>query len=66
MDLTKEQWTVPKPLIDEPTRHINGQCRPRSSSREVMPGIVWTAQTGVQWADRPDRYPPYQTFTAAL
>jgi transposase len=24
-------------------------------------GIVWILRTGAQWADLPERYPPYQT-----
>jgi hypothetical protein len=27
----------------------------------VLNGILWILRTGAQWADLPDRYPPYQT-----
>jgi hypothetical protein len=27
----------------------------------VLNGIFWILRTGAQWADLPDRYPPYQT-----
>jgi hypothetical protein len=27
----------------------------------VLNGVFWILRTGAQWADLPDRYPPYQT-----
>src|SRR5258706_13783662 len=61
MDLTDEQWTVLEPLIGELPRRADGRGRPWRSSREVLNGILWILRTGAQWADLPDRYPPYQT-----
>jgi transposase len=61
MDLTDEQWTVLEPLIGELPRRDDGRGRPWRSSREVLDGILWILRTGAQWADLPDRYPPYQT-----
>jgi transposase len=61
MDLTNEQWTVLEPLIAELPKRADGRGRPWRSSREVMNGILWILRTGAQWADLPDRYPPYQT-----
>src|SRR5215813_15178049 len=61
MDLTDEQWVVVDPLIGEMPRRADGRGRPRRSSREVQGGILWILRTGAQWADLPERYPPYQT-----
>ena len=61
MELTEEQWQVLEPLIPEPPRREDGKGRPRRNPREVLDGILWTLRTGAQWADLPDRYPPYQT-----
>src|SRR5262247_3793173 len=60
MDLTDEQWQALEPLIGEMPRRADGRGRPCRSSREVLNGIFWILRTGVQWADLPDRYPPYQ------
>jgi transposase len=61
MDLTDERWVVLDPLIGEMPRRADGRGRPWRSSREVLNGILWILRTGAQWADLPDRYPPYQT-----
>ncbi len=61
MDLTDEQWTVLEPLIGALPRRADGRGRPWRSSRAVLNGILWILRTGAQWADLPERYPPYQT-----
>jgi len=61
MDLTDEQWSVLEPLIGEMPRRADGRGRPWRSSREVLNGILWILRTSAQWADLPERYPPYQT-----
>lgn len=61
MELTDEQWQVLEPLIPVPPRREDGKGRPRRNSREVLNGILWILRTGAQWADLPERYPPYQT-----
>jgi transposase len=61
MDLPDEQWTVVEPLIGELPRRADGRGRPWRSSREVLNGILWILRAGAQWADLPERYPPYQT-----
>jgi transposase len=61
MDLTNEQWSVLEPLIGELPRRSDGRGRPWRSSRDVLNGILWILRTGAQWADLPERYPPYQT-----
>ena len=63
MDVTDEQWEVLAPLIAEvePAPRDDGKGRPRRNPREVLNGILWILRTGAQWADLPDRYPPYQT-----
>jgi len=61
MDLTNEQWAVLEPLIGDMPRRADGRGRPWRSSREVLNGILWILRTGAQWADLPERHPPYQT-----
>jgi transposase len=61
MELTDEQWVVLEPLIGEMPRRTDGRGRPWRSSRYVLNGILWILRTGAQWADLPDRYPPYRT-----
>ena len=61
MDLTDEQWAVVEPLIGAMPKRADGRGRPWRDSREVLNGILWILPTGAQWADLPDRYPPYQT-----
>src|SRR5579859_6267599 len=61
MDLTDDQWKVLEPLIGDMPRRADGRGRPWRSSREVLNGILWILRTGAQWADLPERYPPYQT-----
>ena len=61
MDLTDDQWVVLAPLIGELPRRADGRGRPWRSSRDVLNGILWILRTGAQWADLPERYPPYQT-----
>ncbi len=65
MDLTDAQWTVLEPLIGALPRRADGRGRPWRSSREVLNGILWIVRTGAQWADLPERYPPYQTCPSA-
>ena len=61
MELTNEQWEILEPLIPAPPRRKDGKGRPRRPAREVLEGILWVLRTGAQWADMPERYPPYQT-----
>ena len=61
MDLTDVQWAVLEPLIGAMPRRADGRGRPWRSSREVLNGILWILRTGAQWAELPERYPPYQT-----
>src|SRR5258708_31578040 len=61
MDLTDDQGQVLEPLIGAMPRRADGRGRPWRDSREVLNGIVWILRTGAQWADLPERYPPYQT-----
>jgi transposase len=61
MELTDEQWAVLDPLMGVMPRRGDGRGRPWRSSRDVLNGILWILRTGAQWADLPERYPPYQT-----
>lgn len=38
----------------------DGRGRPRKGLRELLNGVLWILRTGAQWADLPDRHPPYQ------
>jgi transposase len=58
MDLTDEQWAVVSPQLPQRT---SKRGRPRRDDRDILNGILWILRTGAQWADLPERYPPYQT-----
>lgn len=61
LDLTDSQWEFVAPLLPAYRRRKDGRGRPRQDLREVLNGALWILRTGAQWADLPDRYPPYQT-----
>ena len=61
MDLTDTQWELLAPLLPRYRRRKDGRGRPRKGLRELLNGVLWILRTGAQWADLPDRYPPYQT-----
>ena len=61
VNLTDAQWQRIAPLLPKPRRRKDGRGRPRRDPREVLDGVLWILRTGAQWADLPDRYPPYQT-----
>jgi len=61
LNLTDDQWELLAPLLPKPRRRKDGRGRPRRDPREVLDGVLWILRTGAQWADLPDRYPPYQT-----
>ena len=61
MDLTDLQWELISPLLPVYRRRKDGRGRPRQDVRAVLNGALWILRTGAQWADLPDRYPPYQT-----
>ena len=59
--LTDEQWSLLEPVIPKPKQRKDGRGRPPRDRREVLDGILWVLRTGAQWAEMPNRYPPYQT-----
>ena len=61
MELTDTQWEFLAPLLPVYRRRKDGRGRPRQDLRAVLNGVLWILRTGAQWADLPDRYPPYQT-----
>jgi transposase len=61
VDLTEAQWELLAPLLPRYRRRKDGRGRPRKDLRELLNGVLWILRTGAQWADLPDRYPPYQT-----
>lgn len=61
MDISDFQWNLLRDLLEEPSNGKRKRGRPRQDTRSVLNGILWILRTGAQWADMPDRYPPYQT-----
>lgn len=60
MQLTDEQWALVSPYIPGSPRK-DGRGRPRRDNREILNAVLWMLRTGAQWADLPERFPPYQT-----
>ena len=61
MDSTDAQWEFIAPLLPNYRQRKDGRGRPRKDLRDVLNGVLWILRAGAQWADLPDRYPPYQT-----
>jgi len=61
LDLTDTQWEFVARLLPVYRRRKDGRGRPRKDQRAILNGALWILRTGAQWADLPDRYPPYQT-----
>ena len=60
MELTDVQWELLKSLV-EPKTPPKRRGRPWSDTRRVLEGVLWILRTGAQWAEMPDKFPPYQT-----
>ncbi len=55
--LTDEQWDLIQDVFDPPAT----TGRPPRNRRQVLEGIFWILNTGVQWRDLPERFGPWQT-----
>src|SRR5271170_1431250 len=60
MELTDVQWELLKSLV-EPKTPAKRRGRPWSDTRRVLEGVLWILRTGAQWAEMPNKFPPYQT-----
>jgi transposase len=59
-ELTEEQWELLEPVL-RPSRREDKRGRPWHDTRAVLNGVLWILGSGAQWAEMPDKYPPYQT-----
>ena len=59
-ELTDAQWELLEPVL-RPARRSDNRGRPWNETRAVLNGVLWVLGTGAQWAEMPDKYPPYQT-----
>jgi transposase len=59
-EVTDEQWELLEPVL-RPVRREDNRGRPWVETRDVFNGVLWVLGTGAQWAEMPDKYPPYQT-----
>ena len=57
-ELTDEQWELLEPVL-RPARRSDNRGRPWHETRAVLNGMLWVLGTGAQWAEMPDKYPPY-------
>ena len=61
MQLNDEQWDVIRKHFPE-ENPIQGKPGPKPTpAREILEAVLWILNTGAQWAELPQRYPPYQT-----
>ena len=60
MELTDVQWELLKSLV-EPKTPAKRRGRPWKETRAVLEGVLWILRTGAQWAEMPNKFPPYQT-----
>jgi len=59
-EVTDEQWEMLEPVL-RPVRRKDNRGRPWIETRDVLNGVLWVLGTGAQWAEMPEKYPPYQT-----
>ena len=59
-EVTDEQWQLLEPVL-RPVRREDNRGRPWIETRDVLNGVLWVLGTGAQWAETPEKYPPYQT-----
>jgi transposase len=59
-EVTDEQWQLLEPVL-RPVRRKDNRGRPWIETRDVLNGVLWVLGTGAQWAEMPEKYPPYQT-----
>jgi transposase len=59
-DLSEEQWELVEPIV-RPAQREDHRGRPWQDTRAVLNGVLWILGSGAQWAEMPDRYPPYPT-----
>jgi transposase len=59
-EVTDEQWELLEPVL-RPARRKDNRGRPWHDTRTVLSGVLWVLGTGAQWAEMPEKYPPYQT-----
>jgi len=59
-ELSDEQWKLVEAIL-RPARRADNRGRPWRDTRAVLNGVLWILGSGAQWAEMPDKYPPYQT-----
>jgi len=60
-EVTDEQWELLESVL-RPVRRKDNRGRPWIETRDVLNGVLWVLGTGAQWAEIPEKYPPYQTY----
>src|SRR5579872_1388672 len=53
MDLTDEQWSLIREVVEQDTelKHPEKGGRPAQDARSVLNGILWVLRTGAPWAE---------------
>ena len=61
MQITDEQWDAIKHNFPEETP-VAGKPGPKPTpARKILDAVLWILNTGAQWSELPQKYPPYQT-----
>jgi transposase len=61
MQIHDQQWDMIRKHFPEETP-IPGKPGPKPTpAREILEAVLWILNTGAQWAELPQKFPPYQT-----